>query len=88
MVDAEEDAAELGPEPRHEARERVCPMCGGTFESAWAGHRIGAVRDRSEDQLFLVVDRRLGTPSPPFVDSLSRVGAAAPYSPFRPPRLS
>ena len=40
MGDAEEDAEELAPEPRHEARERTCLMCGRIFESAWAGHRI------------------------------------------------
>ena len=40
MGDAEEDPDELGLEPRHEARERICLMCGDPFESAWAGHRI------------------------------------------------
>ena len=40
MGDAEEHPAELDPEPRHEARERMCLMCGEPFESAWAGNRI------------------------------------------------
>ena len=40
MGDAEEHPAELDPEPRHEARERMCLMCGEPFASAWAGNRI------------------------------------------------
>ena len=31
MGDAEEGLDELGPEPRHEARERICLMCGDPF---------------------------------------------------------
>ena len=40
MDDDEVDPEKLDPEPRHEARERICLMCGEPFESAWAGHRI------------------------------------------------